>query len=273
MQKTILFIFFLTITFLKAQSSSILYELIYKPSTDSKDTATKSAVYYLDILNRESVFRSDFRRQSDSLIKYGGGLGFGYSTNIGEQIYLKKDYNKDKAVKYVVSPVSRDKFYIVITEKLNWKILPETQIIGSLKCQKATTDYGGRFWTAWFTQDIQLSEGPYVFHGLPGLIVQISDSNEEYSFKLVKIKKFSHKSLFPLIGGREISWETFTKIRRDYYIDPYAFIKANNLKAGEDDGNGGIKRVENFREWTLRTQENLRKNDNMIELNQKIDYK
>ena len=30
--------------------------------------------------------------------------------------------------------------------------------------------------------------------------------------------------------GKEISWETYEKIQQDYYSDPFAEIKARNIK-------------------------------------------
>lgn len=187
-------------------------------------------------------------------------------------MYIKKNLKNKKIVKYAISPISKDIFYIPVTETLNWKLLPETQTIDNIKCQKAETDYGGRHWTAWFTQEIQIQEGPYVFHGLPGLIIEISDMNKDYIFRLAKITKFNHNSLFLLKGGKEINWNIFNKIQIDYYNDPYAFAKAYNMKVATDDGAGGIKKVD-IRQDTFRIQEYIRKNDNIIELNQKIEYK
>ncbi|MDE5436439.1 GLPGLI family protein [Elizabethkingia meningoseptica] len=264
----LLFLFIYAIV--AAQNSSIIYELTYKPST--QDVYTKKKTFFLDIIGNESVFRQDFRRNSDSLIHYRGTYGYGYNLNFNDQMYIKKNLKNNKIVKYAISPISKDIFYIPVTETLNWKLLPETQTIDNIKCQKAETDYGGRHWTAWFTQEIQIQEGPYVFHGLPGLIIEISDMNKDYIFRLAKITKFNHNSLFLLKGGKEINWNIFNKIQMDYYNDPYAFAKAYNMEVATDDGAGGIKKVD-IRQDTFRIQEYIRKNDNIIELNKKIEYK
>lgn len=271
-QNFIVFIFILISIFLSGQNTTIVYELTYRPSTNNKDSLVKSRLYYLDILNQESVFRSEFRRISDSLIFFKSSYGYGYNLNFNDQIYLKKDIKTNKAVKYIISPISKDKFYVNITEILNWKLFPESKIIENIKCQRAEVNYGGRHWIAYFTQDIQLSEGPHVFHGLPGLIIQISDSNQNYIFKLVRIKKFNHNNLFSFNEGNKLSWEMFNKIQIDYYNDPYSFAKVYNMKVATDDGMGGIKKVD-IREDTFRIQKYIRKNDNIIELNQKIEYK
>ncbi|HFK5569114.1 GLPGLI family protein [Elizabethkingia meningoseptica] len=254
------------------QQATMVYGLTLKPSTNKKDTIS-SKFYYLDILNQESVFRSEFRRHSDSIIHYRGRYGFGYNTNFNDQIYIKKDLKNKKIQKYVVTPFSTDKFYIKISEPITWKVYSDAKKIGDFNCQKAETDYGGRHWTAWFTQDIQIPEGPYVFNGLPGLIVQISDEKGDYIFKLAQIRKLNDNSIFATPGGgNEINWEEFKKIQQNYYNDPFSYARLKNIGISQDDGQGGAKKAD-LREWTLKTREYIKKFDNVIELNQKVDYK
>lgn len=266
---TLIFLIVFIIT--SAQNLTIAYELTYKPSTSRKDSS-RSKLYFLDIINNESIFRDAMRRQSDSLIFYGNGYGLGYPNNINDQLYLKKDLKTNTLLKYMVLPLSRDVFYVSINEALIWKLFSETKIIDEIKCQKAEVNYGGRSWTAWFAQNIQTSEGPYVFNGLPGLVVEIYDSNNDYLFKLVKIRKSNHKNLFSMKGGKKVSWEELTKLQQDYYKDPFSFTKTQSIKVMTDDGSGGLKKV-NLRESTLSIQSDLKEYNNVIELNKKIDYK
>ncbi|MCC3217850.1 GLPGLI family protein [Chryseobacterium sp. X308] len=72
-------------------------------------------------------------------------------------------------------------------ETLKWKILSDRKKIGSYNSQKAVITYGNREWTAWFSNDIPINDGPYIFRGLPGLIVSVADGND-YKFDLVQIK-------------------------------------------------------------------------------------
>lgn len=102
--------------------------------------------------------------------------------------------------------MSRAKFYIKISDELDWKILSETVTISNLNCQKAEVQYGGRTWIAWFTKDIPISEGPYYFHGLSGLILQIKDKDEDFVFTAGEIKKLKYISVFEGESGTEITW-------------------------------------------------------------------
>ncbi|MBU2556461.1 MAG: GLPGLI family protein [Bacteroidetes bacterium] len=70
-----------------------------------------------------------------------------------------------------------------------WELLNETATISGYNAQKATTEFGGRKWVAWFSTEIPYNDGPYKFNGLPGLIVKIYDTRLHYAFELISIKK------------------------------------------------------------------------------------
>ncbi|MBO5810113.1 MAG: GLPGLI family protein [Bacteroidales bacterium] len=74
-------------------------------------------------------------------------------------------------------------------DSFNWQITSETDTIHDYVCQKAICDFGGRTWEAWFTMEIPISDGPYKFCGLPGLILNIADTQAHYSWKFLSIEK------------------------------------------------------------------------------------
>jgi len=119
--------------------------------------------------------------------------------------------------------------------KMNWNISAEKAKIGSYNTQKATTEFGGRQWEAWFTSDIPLQDGPYKFHGLPGLIVKVEDTGKNYSWELKgnrKVPNFSETTYMETIapggnGGKVqvVSREKFEKTFADYKKDPFASMR------------------------------------------------
>lgn len=67
-------------------------------------------------------------------------------------------------------------------EKPEWEVTDESKEILGYECFKATTDYRGRKWTAWFTPDIPVQDGPWKLCGLPGLILEAYDASGGYHF-------------------------------------------------------------------------------------------
>ncbi|MDE6154320.1 MAG: GLPGLI family protein [Muribaculaceae bacterium] len=67
-------------------------------------------------------------------------------------------------------------------EKPSWEITDESKEIIGYQCFKASTYYRGRRWTAWFTPEIPIQEGPWKLCGLPGLILEAEDNHSEYHF-------------------------------------------------------------------------------------------
>lgn len=74
------------------------------------------------------------------------------------------------------------------TGSINWKLLPETKMIGKFECLKAVGKFGGRSYTVWYAPEIQISIGPWKLDGLPGVILEaVEDSNRiKYNFKNIQ---------------------------------------------------------------------------------------
>ena len=71
----------------------------------------------------------------------------------------------------------------------DWTLSDETDVIHGYPVQKATTNFGGRDWIAWFTPEIPISDGPYKFRGLPGLILHIEDRRQHHIFEIESIAR------------------------------------------------------------------------------------
>lgn len=206
MLKSIFSFLFFICNFYIAQNITCTYELKFKPNPQ-KDSLVSNR-FYLDIYGKRSIFRSALERESDSLISKSG-LGKGRKVQFVTELFSRKNLENGDIQKVIITPLMRNRFFIKIEDELNWKIVDENQKIGELLCQKAELDYGGRHWIAWFAESINLHEGPYVFNGLPGLIVKISDTQLEYDFNLIQLKKSQNSDFFIPAIGKEIFWEDF----------------------------------------------------------------
>lgn len=72
----------------------------------------------------------------------------------------------------------------------NWTLSEDTATINGYLCQRADIEFGGRYWTAWFSPEHSMfSDGPYKFKGLPGLIFKIHDAKKTWNFDLVDLSR------------------------------------------------------------------------------------
>lgn len=71
----------------------------------------------------------------------------------------------------------------------NWNISEEKQTILSYPCQKATASFRGRKYIAWYATNLPIPNGPWKFGDLPGLILKVSDSDNNFIWECQGIEK------------------------------------------------------------------------------------
>ena len=72
--------------------------------------------------------------------------------------------------------------------KVDWTLTEDTLTIGGLPCHRAMGQLYGKQWTAWYTEEMPSSAGPWKLRGLPGLIVKAEDSEGIHCFTLYETK-------------------------------------------------------------------------------------
>jgi GLPGLI family protein len=107
---------------------------------------------------------------------------------IKHKIYTQK--RKNLLFEKQKNLLTKKEFYYTheIIPILNWKISDKKGKIGKFLCNNATAEFRGRIYQAWFTTKVPTSFGPWKLNGLPGLIVKVTDSNNEIEFLLNKVQ-------------------------------------------------------------------------------------
>jgi hypothetical protein len=260
-----LIIFFLGIsTFCFSQKFSFIYETKYKLNSENPDDVNYGKMI-LDLKNNTSIFRDSLDRKNDS-IRLNNGTGR-LKMGVENHFYVKKNLAQ-KRIEKIITYLGTD-YLLPIEEKLDWIISSEQKTIGKYQSQKAETTYGGRNWTAWFTTELPFGDGPYIFNGLPGLIISIQDSNNDYSFNLIEVKKGGN-----LFDARtktvKIDWKKYETLAKSYFNDPFDISSKGwkNVTFTDPKGHTVDISVKN-REF----QNNILQDNNPIELNHKVLYK
>lgn len=82
--------------------------------------------------------------------------------------------------------------YYVYSEpksKIKWTLHTDTLTVMKTLCNKATTEFGGRVWTAWYAPSIPVSYGPWKLSGLPGLILKAEEDSGMHTFEAYSLRQ------------------------------------------------------------------------------------
>lgn len=274
MKLKLLFIL-LTISFnLKSQNQRFLYE--YKSVSDSLNPENiESEIMALDVTDKFSKFYSYDNFKFDSISKSNVDKGISDSN-----LKIKKSKNLSIVIKeypefsvLMISRIGQIKYNVKDGRILKWKISPENDVFGNFKIQKAESEFAGRKWTAWFTTEIPIQEGPYKFRGLPGLILKIYDSTNSHIFTLAgiqKLKKVSSKDdnfVFDFGTNQNLTQEKYKQIFNEFRNDPNKSIRQTLSEMDEVNDNGKmVNKNDYLREREKRLKEEIKKSNNLLEL-------
>lgn len=121
---------------------------------------------------------------------------------------------------FVTSNIDRNSFTFE-NNYLKWNTnYKDIKTVLGYTCNKATTVLNKRLYTAWYTKDIPISEGPYRFKGLTGLILELNDENNFHSFKAIGIEK-KQIEIAPLQKGIPVTREQYLKKKEEFKSNPY----------------------------------------------------
>lgn len=271
-QKLFTFPILFLVLLCNAQNKRFTYEYRFIPDS-ANISDVKTEMMNLDVSSEGSKFYSYTVHEGDSVAK----AEIAKQLETTGMIKMRADMHKG-LIKYSVtkkypsydvalhSKIFLDQYKVAETRPMKWKIISENQKIGEWNAQKAEADFAGRHWIAWFTTEIPIQDGPYKFHGLPGLIVKLEDSTKSHAFTLQGIKNIDSVPS-EIFGSKEIAvnLKQYDKLIKDYENDPTKGLKI--LQSGGitmkmiDDPNNNMKEQEQ------RQKASIKRNNNRIELN------
>lgn len=230
-----------------------VYEHSYKTNPEQIEF-NKTDLMYLDIGRETSKFYSRHTYIRDSIAKHElskevsafevnnkiKGLPRGTSSVI---YYLDREGNRREYTGLSLMFI----FYDEIAVMPKWKIENSTKVIDGFKCHKATTSYLGREWIVYYSPEIPIHYGPWKLWGLPGLILEATDSNSYFSYKLTGFERLNQRVPIELMDNSYISTkyeqknkDTFQRIQKLYYTanDQFMelFLDAKLISATNEDG-------------------------------------
>lgn len=113
-------------------------------------------------------------------------------------------------------------------EEWCWEITDSTKTILGYECVKATTAFHGRKWTAWFSPEIPVANGPWKLGGLPGIILEASTDDGKYSFSATGIEQTSKNigSIYLADEYEKTDRKSFLRAKRAFLDNPLGSLNA-----------------------------------------------
>lgn len=174
----------------------------------------------------------DLKRQTDKA-GFDGNIVLSKSTTSIDRNYIFYP-SQEKAIE--LASFGGDSFLIDSKFEVPiWEIHDESKDIGGYNCQKATTDFKGRKYTAWFTTDLPFSSGPWKLQGLPGLILTATDSREEVKFEYAGFDKIGGETQIVIEAPSTAIKSTSTEVKKleeAFKSNPQAYLQSKQGRSG-----------------------------------------
>lgn len=207
------FLLFISAQFSFAQQT---ISIDYKITTNMEKAGKFEIASKLISNEKEALFIKYFESVKQTQNDEEGNTTINASAN---DQYMIKDYTENALYYENMAMLkffpTKDSIYV-----FDWDIDKKTEEILGYTCQAAVTEFRGRTYVAYFTNELGFSGGPWKFDGLPGMILKVYslDGVVEFEAQAVEVKKslFEIENVFKEMK-KLITYEEFKEIYKNKY--------------------------------------------------------
>lgn len=165
----------------------------------------------------------------------------------GEFMTIYKNYPDGKLTH--TEKICEDWFsYTEDMPPLDWELTDSVATVLGYQCQSARCRFRGREWTVFYAEDIPLSDGPWKLHGLPGLIMKVSDAKGHYIFECIGIKSKADRPItIYKVPFNKTDRRGYYDAKHRYDINPYSYYEATtgyHVTVTDMEGNPSLEAYE-----------------------------
>lgn len=211
------------------------YELKYQADLSNPKDVFLSEPFILYVGSEKSFYISTNKIARDTLI---------HSENVSTSdlprlMSMPKPSTSQRFIKIpktstlvVYDEISSSKYTYSECLQMNWNIESDTIRMANQVLKKATTHYKGRDYIAWYNENIPISDGPYKFNGLPGLIFKVYDSEKQFSFEILNYKTLPKEKVVSVVYENkpiETTGKKFKESKYKFYKDPFPMLESEGF--------------------------------------------
>ncbi len=180
MKKTLLFLYTLAVSSLQAQTITYNY-------TDLNGYSCKSQLL---ITGKESIYIIDDTRKE---VNNTNSMGEPYKSYNDK--WSRVFYKNSNTVLTRIPIYGKEVVYSCNEQRVTLK--KNFKTVATYECQEAEVVKGNRVYSVWFHKNIPINYGPINLHGIPGLIVEVSDTSDtQFKISLEGISKVIDQEKF-----------------------------------------------------------------------------
>lgn len=145
-------------------------------------------------------------------ISYWKIKSYDSSTSMDELFFVKRYF--ENTIYLNTKVLNQKTFYVKDTLNcMKWTITDDTASILNQKCFVAKTNFRGRNYTAFYSNEITVPDGPWKFGGLPGLILAVKSDDNYVQWTAEKINTNYPNKVIPvkLDNYKFINWGDYVK--------------------------------------------------------------
>ncbi|WP_313580327.1 GLPGLI family protein [Chishuiella sp.] len=227
---------------LDISSKNIYYKYIFSFDKENKDKK-RSTITVLQVGKNISKFTDVNLLKYDSLFDIKNQNEFIYTNDLNELIPISRAIKFKKLIiknndKYTFqgNVYNNNYEFIEVLPIFKWQLQSGKKVILGYNCKEAILNYAGRKWIAYYTDDIPLNDGPFLFNGLPGLILEIFDDKKEHYFVAEAIDNipnsiYIHKERKIIKTSRK----EFYKAEMNFHKNPELYVEKVYSSPGVED--------------------------------------
>lgn len=220
--KRFIFTLLLISSLCRGVSAQMKGEVVYERILTFGEAAKSTFNLYFD--PERSAFIEQNPPSADQRVQQSGSeagevLDFNIRLGSGQPYAVFTDFSMDEIISRTTGTGNQT---VLVREKIYeipWQVGDETKTIGTFLCRKARGYFRGRRYTAWFSVEIPVKNGPWKFNGLPGLILEIYDDKGEVYFGARSVKipaDFPGVVLYPKGAGlKSLSLKEYIREREN----------------------------------------------------------
>lgn len=191
------------VVYLEEMTTSI--QMNTNSSVDTKSTTMKTQMVLINAKG-ESIYKPlRANNAEEETLPVDGSPGMKIVMMGGDvKVYKNQGLNEQISEEFIM-----DKKFLIKETLTNfgWKLLDDEQEINGYKCKKAVAGQT----TAWYCPEIPVNDGPYIFWGLPGLIIKLQHQNKMVTATDITVSNINDKIDAPR-EGKTVSRDEFNEI-------------------------------------------------------------